>query len=106
MMAIFKTPSKIQFEATECGAVSLSIILGYYGKWPNLEEIRIRCKVGRDEPLVARAGILLPFAERFGFLYVTLGSEPKFFRSYKSEFRVKGNGAVEGSGSAVGESRT
>ena len=38
-------------------------------------------------------------AERFGFLYVTLGSEPKFFRSYKSEFKVKGNGgAAEGSG--------
>ena len=48
MMAIFKTPSRIQFEATECGAISLSIILGYYGKWPNLEEIRIRCMVGRD----------------------------------------------------------
>ena len=27
-------------------------------------------------------------AERFGFLYVTLGSEPKFFSSYKSEFRL------------------
>ena len=28
-------------------------------------------------------------AEKFGFLYVTLGSEPKFFSSYKSEFRIK-----------------
>ena len=28
-------------------------------------------------------------AEKFGFLYVTLGSEPKFFSSYKSEFRLK-----------------
>ena len=27
-------------------------------------------------------------AEKFGFLYVTLGSEPKFFSSYKSEFRL------------------
>ena len=28
-------------------------------------------------------------AEKFGFLYVTLGSEPKFFSSYKSEFKIK-----------------
>ena len=30
-------------------------------------------------------------AEKFGFLYVTLGSDPKFFSSYKSEFRLKDN---------------
>ena len=28
-------------------------------------------------------------AEKFGFLYVTLGSEPKFFPSYINEFRLK-----------------
>ena len=28
-------------------------------------------------------------AEKFGFLYVTLGSEPKFFSSYRSEFKLK-----------------
>ncbi len=28
-------------------------------------------------------------AERFGFLYITMAPEPKFFRSYKSEFRLK-----------------
>ena len=27
-------------------------------------------------------------AEKFGFLYVHLGSEPKFFNSYKSEFKL------------------
>ena len=27
-------------------------------------------------------------AEKFGFLYVTLGSEPRFFSSYRSEFKV------------------
>ncbi|MFS6818292.1 cysteine peptidase family C39 domain-containing protein [Synechococcus lacustris Tous-12m] len=47
-MKRFKTPSVVQFEATECGAVSLYIILGYYEKWIPLEEIRSRCKVGRD----------------------------------------------------------
>jgi hypothetical protein len=34
-------------------------------------------------------------AEKFGFLYVTLGSEPKFFSSYKSEFRLKENRSEE-----------
>lgn len=28
-------------------------------------------------------------AARFGFLYITMGSEPKFFSSYRSEFRLK-----------------
>ena len=28
-------------------------------------------------------------AEKFGFLYCTLGSDPKFYSSYKSEFRLK-----------------
>lgn len=47
-MKRFRTPSVIQFESTECGAVSLYIVLGYYGKWVPLEEIRKRCQVGRD----------------------------------------------------------
>ena len=28
-------------------------------------------------------------AEKFGFLYITMGSEPKFFSNYKSEFELK-----------------
>ena len=47
-MKHYKTPSFVQFEATECGAVALYIILGYYGKWVPLEDIRVLCKVGRD----------------------------------------------------------
>lgn len=62
-MTLFKTPSKIQFEATECGAVSLSIILGYYEKWPSLEEIRTRCKVGRSGANLANTA---KAAEYFG----------------------------------------
>ena len=27
-------------------------------------------------------------AEKFGFLYITMGSDPKFFSSYRSEFRL------------------
>ena len=34
-------------------------------------------------------------AEQFGFLYITMGSDPKFFSSYRSEFKLKDNTSNE-----------
>lgn len=48
MRKIKKVPVILQMEAVECGAASLTMIMGYYKKYVPLEKMRMECNVTRD----------------------------------------------------------
>lgn len=68
-----QTPSLIQTEDLECGAVALAIVLAFYGRWVPIEDLRTACGVSRNGTTAAS---LVRVARFHGLKARALRAEP------------------------------
>ena len=78
MSGYVKTPTIFQMEATECGAASLTMIFGYFGKFLPLEQMRVETGVSRDG---CNAANIMRCAKKYGFEVHGYRREPEALRS-------------------------
>ena len=82
---VVRTPTVLQMESLECGAAALAIILGYHGRNEPLEQLRVRCGVGRDG---AKVSNLLRAARSFGMQATAWSTEAAELPKLKMPFMV------------------
>lgn len=73
-----RPPVILQLEATECGAASLGMVLGYHGRRVSLDELRDVCGISRDG---SNAANLMKAARSYGMTGRAYRCEPEDLRS-------------------------